>query len=849
MMNKTTITRLIGAIAIAALAAACSDGELKLGGGADITPPAPVIIKFAADPAEVVKGGSTTLTWEVEEADSIEIAAAPEGIFQFHAGPFEEMTGSTVVDGITDTTDFILTASKTVMVATPADTSEQPAAAFVIHKAGQIPLPGEPPVPALNPQTVTSQATITVVVVGDECSIDITADATAPLNAGESTTIRWTAAPDTASVVVTSNDGAPIADTFPAVGNATVTPGETTTYTATATCPNGEERTDQVTVQVNNANIQATVLVNGMKNPTISSLTEPVTVTWTVTPANAKVTVNASPAATCEPALPSGVESASGTASCTLTGTTTFTINAELGDAHDDDDATATLIGGSTNLNVKADPWAFVSEEVEVEVQADAETVSGIDKIDVNGTNIDKTQLVTGVAIRTRVPDLAGIPITIHRIGIAVPEVQHPIQNIVPLEGHQFFHGAAGDEGFHASAPLKVTKVAYDSTDKNRFYYGVQRDQFGEISIYRLNNFEDSKEFSVNIEAPLKAAFAMSDLWSSNTFFSDQVKTYPVGSITVREDKPLWIFAASTGIIMYSSDGGDSWKPLDYLYYVKGSGYEGSHPTCAGETQSGRNGAGHQAGEIVGMGQVCDMIAMSDGRLIVAYDRGVVVTDNVENYITNPRSAPWYGIPRDPSAAGFIYGFVAHDLEQANGKIFAATNKGVYVNTAGDGKVWEAFSSGSLDNTKRVYSIVFDAKSSKLFAGADDGVYVSDVASANWTKTEGALAGPVLSLAVDPAYNEEITGPVVLAGTANGMAVTRDGGKFWSVLNSSVASDLKPVRSIALAAILSGSKVTYKISAAGQGYAAGSVEVGATTSVEPSSRFSRPAVYAMPVSH
>ncbi len=833
MMNKTTIARLIGAIAVAAFVAGCSDGELKLGGGADISPPAPIVIKFEANPPQVQKGGSTTLFWEVEEADSLEIAAAPEGLFQFHAGPFEELSGSTTVDGITDTTDFILTASKTVMVATPSEnTIDSEPAAFVIHKAGQIPLPGEPPMPALNPQTVTSQATITVVVVADsECSIDIVSDAgEAPINAGTPTTIRWTATPDTAQVTVNSSDGTPVAETFPVNGSATVTPTSTTTYTASAVCPDGQEKTDTVTVQVNAADIQASIMVNGMKNATVQNLTDAVEVTWTVTPANAKVTVTASPAATCEPALPAAVESASGTASCTLTGTTSFQIRAEIGESSDVDDASATLIAGSTNLDIKADPWAFVSEEVEIEVKADAETVSGIQSLTVGGKTVETSALIAGAKVKTRVPDLSGVPIVIQRVGIAAPETQHPIQNIVPLEGHLFFHGGVGN-------PLPVTRVAFDPQDKKTFYYGVQREGFGEISMYRLSNFENSKEFSIGIEDPLKAAFNLSGLWINNDFFADQVKTYPVGAVTVREGDSQWVFAATTGIIMYSDDAGSTWKKLDVLYYARGDSYSGSHPTCAGKTQTGRTGA-NERGDIVAMGQVCDMIAKSDGKLIVAYDRGVVATSNVESYISDPRSAPWYGIPRNAdSAAGLIFGTVAHDLEEANGKIYAATNKGIYVNQAGDGKVWEAFSGGSIDETKPVYALSFDSKSEKMFAGSDDGVYVTEIASASWTKTTGSVSGPVLSIAVDPAYNQDVTGPVVIAGTANGIAVTRNGGESWSVLNSEVATDLGEVRSLAIAATVSGSEVTYKISAGGNGYAAGIVKVGATVTPDSSSSF------------
>ncbi len=58
-------------------------------------------------------------------------------------------------------------------------------------------------------------------------------------------------------------------------------------------------------------------------------------------------------------------------------------------------------------------------------------------------------------------------------------------------------------------------------------------------------------------------------------------------------------------------------------------------------------------------------------------------------------------------------------------------------------------------------------------------------------------------------------------------------GKYWSVLNSDVAADLGAVRSVAIAAAVSGSKVTYKVSMGGQGYAAGIVEVNMSSAPTP----------------
>lgn len=868
MKNTSRIWRLILAVAMVATIAACSDGELSLGAGPSISPPPPIILKFEANPPQVELGGSTVLSWEVEDADTVEISTSADGTFQFHAGPLSELKGSTTVDSITDTTDFTITAYKTVLVAQSPEAEEntpppeenaeeneegeegnveeeeeqipRPAIGMIVSKSGQIPVPAPIPEPSTTPQTVTASSTITVSVVASvKVTADITADK-ATINTGESTVISWTVSPSDADVTVTASNGEEVVaaadctdvsgelDYYPANGCAQVSPLNTTTYTLNAVDSSGTQADDRVTINVTSADVSAEIFVNGVKNAVVGDFSEPVSVTWSVSPENALATVTASPEAVgCDL---DGITSPSGSANCTISDNTTFSIHAELGDAHDDDNANVVLqVAGAINLNIKADPWAFVSEEIEIEVTpADTATASTIQSIKIGDAAAvtDPTEIADGIKKRVRVPNLQGVPIEIVRVGATAPETQKPQQAIVPLNGHQFFRG-----GDVSNPPLQVTRVISDPSDLNRFYYGTERPEgeFGEVSIYRLKNFAESKEFLINVDSLIKSAFDLESLWSNNRFFAEVVRTYPVGAIAVREEKPEWIFAGTTGLIMYSNDSGESWNRLDAIFRLREDGYEGNHATCAGRTQTGRTSGTNERGDVVSMHQVCDIIAKADGRLIVAFDRGIAVTENVEAYIEKPSNAPWIGVPHGPDTGGnYVYNTVAHDLEEAGSKIFAATNQGIYVNETGDAQNWMAFNNGSIENGTTVYCLAYDAKSEKLFAGTDDGVYVSSKDGATWERTEGSLEGPVLSLAVDPAYNQDLTGPVVIAGTANGMAVTRDGGKYWSVLNSDVATDLGEVRSVAVAAIVSGSdKVTYKISATGDGYAAGIVEVSA----------------------
>jgi hypothetical protein len=818
----------------------------------------------------------------VEGADSVEISSTEGSAFQFHAGPFTELTGEAPVDNVTTTTEFIITASKTVMVAAPAtgDGSNTDASgntvntvSIVVSKAGQLQIPEGPPTPSLSPQTVTATEKTTVTVVESNLTADITADKDS-LIAGESTIIHWKAEPSTAQVTVKASDSstidaqaegsctlpsaapetpepvtpqpseadaaAPTAAAFPVEGCAVVTPLANTTYSLEAT-DSGKTVDDAVTIQVTEANVSAKIFVNGEKNSLVSNYTDPVSVTWSVSPAAAIVTVTATPSAVCD--LPLGVASPAGNVACTISAPTTFKIHAEMVGHSDDDEAYASLKGGNAvALNITTDPWAFVSEQVNVNVKAaDATSAEAIQSIKIGDAPAvtDKAQIAAGITVRAKIPNTNGIMYQIQRTGVDKPDDPQPIpQTIIQLQKHEFFHATIDSKGNSVQGnALPVTRVTFDPNDLNKFYYGVQREKFGEVSVYRLENFENSGEFTIGIDNPLKTAFGMSTDLDWGDFFTEKVKTYPVGAIAVRVKKaeqssPAQIFAATTGIIMVSQDDGGTWKRMDAFYYNKKSGYVGDHDTCAGKSQSGL--AANEAkedGSPVTLGQICDMIAKADGTLMVAYDRGVLTTASVDDYIADPKKSPWIGKGNN------IYNTVAHDLEEAGERVFVATNKGVYVNETGDGATWASFAGGALDANKKVYSLAYDYQTGKLYGGADDGVYVTSVDAANWEKTdkdstEGTLNERVLSLVIDPYYDTNKSAGVVIAGTATkGVAVTRDGGKFWSVLDSDAAAGLSEVRSVALAGIVDtndSTKVTYKISAGGNGAAVGSNVVGAT---------------------
>ncbi|GBC62894.1 hypothetical protein DENIS_3878 [Desulfonema ishimotonii] len=160
------------------------------------TPAEAVLITFVADPTEIAAGASSTLSWTVENADTVTI---DNGIGAVN------VSGTQAVSP-TETTTYTLTATG----------------------------PGG-----------TQTASVTVTVTADQPAPGITfsADPT-EIAAGASATLSWTV--ENADTVTIDNG----IGTVSVSGTQAVFPAETTTYTLTATGPGGTA-TASVTIQVN----------------------------------------------------------------------------------------------------------------------------------------------------------------------------------------------------------------------------------------------------------------------------------------------------------------------------------------------------------------------------------------------------------------------------------------------------------------------------------------------------------------------------------------------------------------------------------------------------------------------
>ncbi|MBI5299496.1 MAG: hypothetical protein HY877_04290, partial [Deltaproteobacteria bacterium] len=162
-------------------------------------------------------------------------------------------------------------------------------------------------------------------------------------------------------------------------------------------------------------------------------------------------------------------------------------------------------------------------------------------------------------------------------------------------------------------------------------------------------------------------------------------------------------------------------------------------------------------GEIVTLGQVCDLVANGD-KLYAATDRGLFYLDDVEGYIKSKgKSEAWKGWKN------LLYGTVVNDVEISGSNLYAGSANGVFESTDG-GENWSAV--GNIGTA--VYSVNANLGST-LLAGTDNGVFSYVNGQTTWN-AEGKVEGRVYSIATDP-YSDSI-----YIGSANGFYVSRDGG-------------------------------------------------------------------------
>jgi hypothetical protein len=813
-MITKLITKLITVAAFAMVIAGCSDGEMNLGSSQefDISPPAPIIISFFAEPDHVAEGESTTISWEVAGADSIEITSVATGEpIDFHVES-DELSGSVTASGLTSTTDFIITASKQAMMMEGEEEEAELAEAISIslnsdETSGQIKFGEEeeapPPAPGIS--SVSQAITVTVDSLTD-VTAEITADAV-DVAAGTPTIIRWKVTPAEfvdVSVVADSNEeiagtdqcdgdiasisAEGVVGNAPVVGCAVVQPTESTEYSIVAVSKDGGEAEASVKIRTSSVDVQAEIFVDGQANLGVKGFPSTVTVSWAATPAEAAVVVSSTPSADCKPALSEATSV--GSAECIVTSGTKFSIVATLGEktGNDSADVYNAGAGGSAGLLIP-NQWAFEGEMVAVEVELDAATKSNpeiIEKLVVG------TKEFTGEALsplksgsfKIKVSDVlvgsSGVPVSMvygggHEVNTRTVEtVQLAFKNV--------------DSGVK-----KVSSITFDEELGHR-YTGVMMDGLndGKARIYRDGGALADIDFMKPIQDA--ASGMLKDVLFAN------VAEYPA-TVAVREDSPDELFVGIPGAVMRSTDGGGSWEPVLVTIRQARRPYsgDGSHKTC-GRDAVQPGAAPKIDGDIVSFNRICDIVALNNGVLIVATDTGIRTESNIDN-----DTLSWFGGLKDGAVTDPTQGFVVSDLEVVGDKIFAATEIGVFVST--DGKNWESFGGSE------TYAIAYDKNNDLIYAGAESGITKAAVSSDGAWESAG-IDQPVISITVDKKHSSVGSTTIIassVSGDTGSVQISRNGGTSWNEISLGNVANVDAISSVALASAEVPGGIEYRI--------------------------------------
>ena len=885
--KKRHAWRLLAAVAALLFIGGCSDGELASNVSPNLTPPSPMIISFYAEPAAISADQQTTISWEVAGADEVEITAvAATGEAVAFGVSTDQLSGSESVT-LASTTDFILTATKGAVSYEAEDEGESEGDAE-LEKGGQIqfgpeeeeieePEAAESPLPVAS--SVSQTITVTVTPAG-ELIASITADK-ASVAMGESTVIRWNVTPsdDLIAVGVVADSGELIAptdqcegdmatilaqpalDAFPAVGCAVVTPDVATNYTINAQNSAGIDATASTMVSVSDTDVNAKIYAAKDEQATpqdntleVESWQNPVVVSWSVTPANAEVTVTAegsveaSTSAPCE--LPSGAtDKAEGSTKCKLVGGTTFTVTATYAGNTDSDDVVVNMKQSGKAGLVIANAWAFDGETVNIEMRLDTDAMvnpSVVENVLVAGQTLKSSDAsVTTEQLLTKLK--SGEPIVVStvanaKLGIPMIKVEL-VYNGAEKAGYDPVQIVDLEASPPATDVVEVTSMAvFKSGDEISRYTGVMLDGYNDG---KARMYKDGHEvgpdipFANLINDQLEKQFGYK---LDEGFFEDKIKDFPV-TVAVKGSDPDDIFAGVTGGVMryrQDSEGEYGWEVILINRRLGKGNIPKEHPTCGRDNETGtqKTQMGRKPsfdGDIVSLNRICDM-ALFGQQLLVATDYGMKVETNIHDEAT-----VWRGTPSPELTAEQIvdlefltYAHVVNDLQVAGNRVYAATDDGVLVSE--DGVHWQntgfyavaTSMSGVLrEGQNPVWALAYDARNEILYGGYEGGIKYLDTTAAEdaedvvdctdpdvapgdcghgWKDVDG-IDQPVISLAVDPAAPS--TAVAIFAGTPDGLMVTRNRGIFWS--DVTIKGGAQAVTALAVAAIDIGPSIQYEI--------------------------------------
>ncbi|MBI5299230.1 MAG: hypothetical protein HY877_02910, partial [Deltaproteobacteria bacterium] len=552
----------------------CSDGVLKMKPKVDtpnpsVSPAEGLGIKsFAADPLTMTSAGEAKLTWEVTGADSIDIASSNTvSGFHFTSEKAEDMKSSTKVT-VKETTTFTLSATKkeappvqkTVTITVKSALSIESFYAELEKDADKDSYVLEP-----GKQTVLHWS-----VLPAEAEISLTA------STGEQPVLGECTAPSTKAMEA-GGDAAPT--TLPVSGCATVTPSEDTVYTLSAKL--GEDKQEKtLSIIVGSApKITLTATQFNPKPPGVPS----VELDWQVSAKDAKVTLTSVPAL---PGLPvDQAVDADGRGSflvpmSAITQPTTFTATAKVGDK-----TTQTTVVVSPDVfafdcsqfvvTAKATGPVFVGEQVALAITAPQGAM--VHLVDGSG------EVVMLNLENPSIPAKAGSYTALLQSGdrtLCSKPVNLPVAELKKVGSGKAVRVVAADS--------KKPNDVYVGLDKGGFKCNTAENKCDKVSIIHYTDVL-AQTMDVDFFTALKGIDKVTATLNPN-FMDKVIKTFPVNAVAVSTSARL--FAATTGGIFYKGNGkGDyqKWTALTSLLRQNNNGdYPGSHPTCFGQTQSGK---------------------------------------------------------------------------------------------------------------------------------------------------------------------------------------------------------------------------------------------------------------------
>lgn len=746
--------------------------------------------------ATISSGGSVMLSWKVVGANKVEINSR-DGKRKLGEQKFE---GSLQVDNITADTSFVLTAlggktiQKTVDVkvtkrepvkfkkftATPSTitvgestllcwASTDDSASVVVKNGDDVVYPQAPTefetpatadvpavteTPAVEPAKEPTTTVPTITVKAMLMLLDATSPAAKPTPGVE--TPADTSGTPLAEASDKKDDTTKTADVCQSV-----TPSQTTTYTATVT--GSDHSTDTLTAVVT---VQPAAQIQIAFAASVDKLPAPgeVRLMWSVVPADATVTIDG--------VLGAQPSSSTGT-SVKIDKTTTFTLTATSKDGKTTAQKQITVMVGSVfgsagKITLSVDtPYVFAGEKAVLSMIAEGVDVTAPVTLSANGAT--STVVPVGGKITIDRPT-ADVSYSIEIAGTRSNGVSIQVRHLEMRDGSSAWSSVVlpNIQKIYAGATDGAVEEEGKTTKLNVRYADVSG---GNEVVIKKQDIADGLVNMINKEFNRKQ-------------FS-HFGPYSIHAMVADPSDASRIFAGTTGALLMSKDGGKSWTVVDPLLIFKTSSFteQEQHPGCNGKIQKGIKYAKANGG-LVGMSQICD-IAVNGKSVTIATDQGTYTVTDIDARMANKKDAANFWKPG-------LKGKVVNKLELATvgeqSVLVAATSNGVYINSNNGAPAdWQQLDAAGLSGQVNAVAI----SGNTVFAGSANGLFKYEgLTSGNgsWKLQSSVESGvAVKALTVDAKAKN-----VLFVGTDKGLRMSRDCG----ATAASIAADVGDVRAI-----------------------------------------------------